>query len=91
MCIRAIDGNPCYLVTAGFEDEPVANLTSQLALAYMLAKTPDMLGKLRQSKRYWKQKFHTTQHHKILFRYGLLTYWKTKTAGCNITHVTSHG
>lgn len=47
MCMRAINGNPCYLVTAGFEDEPVANLTSQLALAYMLAKTLDMLGKLR--------------------------------------------
>lgn len=56
MYMRAINANPCYLVTAGFEVEQVANLTSQLALAYMLAKTPDMLGKLRQSKKILKRK-----------------------------------
>lgn len=50
--MTVINSNPCYRVTAAFEVVPVANLVSQLALAYMLAKTPDKLGKFSQSKIY---------------------------------------
>lgn len=50
-------GNSYYPETAGPDfhwntKTLVANLASQLALAYMLAKTPGKMGKLRHSFKY---------------------------------------